>query len=202
MIATQAWMTGFPKRALCKDGTAVTLRPMAKGDEERVRRFFAALPKADRAFLRDDVTDPGVIARWFEHLDYQVRLPLMALDGDEVVGHALLDAARPSWSLHVAEIRLVVATSFQRRGLGTVLTHELVDLARRRGLDKVMAQMMDTQTSARHMFERIGFSVEAELKHHVKDLDGKKHSLVIMTCPLDAAWDRMEEVLQDSWRFE
>ena len=51
--------------------------------------------------------------------------------------------------------------------------------------------------AVRKMCERLGFQVEAELKNHVKDLDGKKHTLVMMTCSLDDAWHAMELLLQD-----
>jgi RimJ/RimL family protein N-acetyltransferase len=60
-----------------------------------------------------------------------------------------------------------------------------------------MASMMDSQKAARRMFERMGFRVEAELKDHVKDLDGKKHNLVLMSCMLEDAWEKMSELLQD-----
>ena len=81
--------------------------------------------------------------------------------------------------------------------MGTVLARELFDQAMARGYEKAMASMMDSQKAARRMFERMGFRVEAELKDHVKDLDGKKHNLVLMSCMLEDAWEKMSELLQD-----
>lgn len=121
----------------------------------------------------------------------------MALHGEQIVGHALLDGEQRSWSPHVAEIRVVVADAFKKRAVGTVLARELFDQAMARGYEKAMASMMDSQKAARRMFERMGFRVEAELKDHVKDLDGKKHNLVLMSCMLEDAWEKMSELLQD-----
>ena len=121
----------------------------------------------------------------------------MALHEDKVVGHALLDGEQRSWSPHVAEIRVVVAHDYKKRAIGTILAREIFDQAINRGFEKAVAKMMHTQVNARHMFERMGFQVEAELKDHVKDLDGTKHNLLIMSCALEDAWDKMEELLTD-----
>lgn len=193
----------YPKRVKCEGGLTLLVRPMKHDDFDRVRAFFAALPSADRLFLRDDVTRPEVLARWFANLDYAQKLPLMALDGDAVVGHALLDGEQRGWSRHVAEVRVVVADGYKKRSVGSLLARELFDIANSRGYEKVIARMMDTQTAAQKMFERMGFSVEARLSGHVKSLDGERHDLLIMTCKLDDAWARMEELLADisPWAF-
>lgn len=190
-------LTGYPKTIHCKDKTEIVVRPMVYDDLDRVRTFFSSLPRQDRLFLKDDVTRPEVFARWFAELDYERKLPLMAVSGDVVAGHALLDAAQARWSPHVAEIRVVVAPAFKKRAVGTILTRELFDQAATRGFEKVVAQMMDNQIAARKMFERIGFKVEAELEEHVKDLDGHKHTLVLMSAKLDDAWGKMQQMLED-----
>lgn len=186
----------YPRKVAIRDGE-VEVRPMVADDFDRVRVFFTNLPRADRLFLRHDVTRPEVFTRWFAKLDYGSKLPLMALQGDAVVGHALLDGEQQSWSPHVAEIRVVVADDFKKRAVGTVLAREIFDQAIARGYEKVIARMMNNQAAAKRMFERMGFAVEAELKDHVRDLDGKKHNLLIMSCALDDAWAKMEELLQD-----
>lgn len=186
----------YPKKVGIRDGEVV-VRPMHPDDFDAVRDFFGNLPREDRLFLRHDVTRPEVFTRWFSELDYARRLPLMALAGDRVVGHALLDGEQRSWSPHVAEVRVVVANDYKKRSVGTVLAREIFDQAIARGYEKVVARMMHNQGAARRMFERMGFQVEAELKDHVKDLDGTKHNLLIMSCPLEDAWDKMEELLQD-----
>ncbi len=197
MAKADTGMEKFPKKVKGEGGLTLTVRPMTHDDFDRVRAFFAALPSADRLFLRHDVTRPEVLARWFANLDYGQKLPLMALDGDKVVGHALLDGEQQGWSPHVAEVRVVVAQAYKQRSVGSLLARELFDIAIARGYEKIMARMMDTQPAAQKMFERMGFVVEARLAGHVKDLQGEQHDLLIMTCKLDDAWARMEELLAD-----
>ena len=187
----------YPKQVKCEGGLTLTVRPMTYEDFDRVRAFFSALPSVDRLFLRDDVTRPEVLARWFANIDHAQKLPLMALDGDKVVGHALLDGEQRGWSPHVAEVRVVVADGYKKRSVGSLLARELFDIAMARGYEKITARMMDTQAAAQKMFERMGFVVEARLSGHVKDLEGDRHDLLIMTCKLDDAWAKMEELLED-----
>ncbi|PIE05954.1 MAG: hypothetical protein CSA75_02100 [Sorangium cellulosum] len=186
----------YPKKVPIRDGQ-VEVRPMSQRDFDEVRLFFKSLPRKDRLFLRNDVTKPEVFTHWFSELDYSKKLPLMAFYENKVIGHALLDGEQRSWSPHVAEIRVVVSNEFKKRAVGTVLAREVFDQAIARGFEKAVAQTMDIQEPARRMFERMGFRVEAELKDHVKDLDGNKHNLLIMTCPLEDVWNKMEMLLQD-----
>ena len=186
----------YPKTVSIKNGT-VEVRPMTQDDFDIVRDFFTSLPKESRLFLRDDVTKPQVFTKWFANMDYGKKLPLLALTDGKLIGHALLDGQQGAWSPHVAEIRVVVAPQFAKRAVGTVLAREVFDQAMARGFKKAVAQLMDTQTGAKRMFERMGFTVEATLKDHVRDLDGNTHDLLIMTCGLDDVWAKMEELLQD-----
>jgi L-amino acid N-acyltransferase YncA len=181
----------------CKDGSEVQLRPMQPGDLEAVKRFFTGLPREDRLFLRYDVTDPKTFERWVAKIDDPRKLRLLAFSGGEVVAHGLLEPERYNWSPHVAEARVVVSEKCKRRSLGTLVLRELVDQASVRNFDKLSTHMMDSQVAARKMCERAGFSAEAELKGHVKDLDGRKHNLLIMSCYLDEAWHKMELLLAD-----
>lgn len=187
----------YPRTVHCKNGAEVQLRPMKPGDLAAVRQFFTSLPREDRLFLRYDVTDPKVFDRWVAELDNPRKLRLLAFDDGKVVGHALLEPERHNWSPHVAEARVVISSECKRRSLGTLLLRELVDQANVRNYDKLSTHMMDSQVAARKMCERAGFSTEAELKGHVKDLDGKKHNLLIMCCNLDEAWHKMEMLLED-----
>ncbi|MGI5864109.1 MAG: GNAT family N-acetyltransferase [Myxococcales bacterium] len=196
-MKTQQIHATYPKTVRCKDGHEVLLRPMQAGDLDAVRAFFGSLPRADRLFLRYDVTDASVFESWLPQLDNPRLLRLLAFRGDRVVGHALLEPERHNWSPHVAEARVVIAEDVKRHSLGTLLLRELVDQASVRNYDKLSTHMMDSQVAARKMCERAGFAVEAELKNHVRDLDGHKHNLIIMCCNLDEAWHKMELLLED-----
>ncbi len=188
-------ISGYPKDVTLRDGTAVRLRPMEAADAPALLTFFRALPEEDRAFLKDDVTQQEIIDRWVRELDYERVLPMLAFDGKRVVGDATLHRQRQGWSRHVGEIRCVVARKFRKKGLGTTLIGELYRNAVGMGLDRIVAQMMESQTGAIAAFEKLGFQREAVLKGHVRDIHGKKHSLVVMSNDITELWHRMDDLL-------
>lgn len=70
---------------------------------------------------------------------------------------------------------------FSKWGLGQTLTREVFAIALDMELEKLMAQMTVDQRGAINVFEGLGFRAEALLKDHVKDRDGKKHDIVILS---------------------
>ena len=47
----------YPKKITLDAGFEFTLRPMAQCDEDKLYRFFVALPEAARRYLRNDTVD-------------------------------------------------------------------------------------------------------------------------------------------------
>jgi ribosomal protein S18 acetylase RimI-like enzyme len=77
---------------------------------------------------------------------------LLATDGSEVVGHAMAaDSTGPDGG-RVADIGLVVADSWQNRGVGSAMLQGLADRAAERG---VSALVMDVLPENRRMLEMI-----------------------------------------------
>ena len=66
-------------------------------------------------------------------------------------------------------------------GLGRRLTEEAFALALSQGLEKMMAQMTLDQKGAISTFESLGFRPEALLRDHVKDRDGARHDLLVLS---------------------
>jgi len=188
----------YPKTKKLKDGTTVTLRPMAKSDEKALYEFFISLRPEDRLFLKDDVTDPKVIHEWAQHINYEKIIPILAFIDDKVVGDATLHRASHGWSQHVGEIRMVISPEYRRKGLGLILAKEIFLLAQYLGIEKVEAEMMDSQEGAIRVFETVGFKKEAQLKDYVKDLQERKHDLIIMTQDISKLWEYMDKMLLDA----
>ena len=132
-------LSEYPKEAALKDGREIILRPLANGDFDKLMAFFTALPAEDRMFLRHDVADPEVVGRWIEQMDYDRVIPLVSQDRDRIVANGTLHMSTHGWAAHVGAIRLMIARTHRRVGLGTLLLHELVGLAEQRGLEKLQA---------------------------------------------------------------
>ncbi|RMG60176.1 MAG: N-acetyltransferase [Deltaproteobacteria bacterium] len=182
----------YPKEVTLKDGTKVTLKPFERKDKEALYEFFVALPEEDRLYLKDDVTDPLVIEKWARELNYEKVFPILAWEGQRVVGDGTLHRNLGGWMRHVATIRIAIARDFQRRGLGSAIARELFFHALRTGVDKIVAEMMEIQVGAQKVFEKLGFVHEATLKNHVIDQIGVKHDLLIYTKDMVAFWEELK----------
>ena len=97
-----------------------------------------------------------------------------------MVGCGTLVRDPHSWSPHVDEMRMVVSLDVRGQGVGRSLSQETFALALGAGLEKLSVQMMVDQHSAIALFESLGFKAEALLRDHVRDVDGKKHDIVVL----------------------
>jgi len=173
-------LTVYPKKVRLQSGTSVTIRPMVKEDADRLYAFFARVPREDRLFLRDDVSIRDVIDSWTQELDYEKVLPLVAEVGGNIVGDATLHRRKFGWTSHVGKVRLVIDKDYRGKGLGTVLIEELIDIAKKAGLEQLVAELMSNQTGALSAFKRLGFEKEAVFFNYVKDQMGEARNLVVM----------------------
>jgi L-amino acid N-acyltransferase YncA len=172
---------GYPTVHLTEDGQQITIRPMVAGDEKGLLDFFRRIPQEDRFFLKEDVTSPQVIQRWAESLDYSRALPLLAIMDGKIVGDGTLHHRRAGARRHIGEVRVVVDPAYRNRGVGRGLLHNLVEVARDKGLEKLMFEVVaDTEEAARHTAQVLGFVPIAALPGHVKDYCGGRHDLIVM----------------------
>ncbi|MBU0640873.1 MAG: GNAT family N-acetyltransferase [Planctomycetes bacterium] len=188
----------YPKTVVLKDGTEIVIRSLARGDFEQLLDFFTALPEEDRVFLRDDVRDPELIHRWTEQLDLARVIPLVAYDDSELVGSASLHIMPHECMRHVGHVRLVTARSHRHKGLGALMTRELVALAEERALEKVQAHVIEDNLGAVRMFEKLGFKTVAVLEGMVKDRSWKTRNLAIMVNDVANLTQIMEQWIQES----
>jgi len=188
---------GYPKTLALKTGEEIQLKILDQGDKDALLAFFRELPAKDKLFLKEDVTKPEVVQRWLDGMDFATILPVIAWYDGKIVGDATLHMDNLGWSQHVGEIRVVVAADFQQKGLGKAMVKNLVSHAIDAGLDKISAMVMENQHSARKAFERLGFEKEAVLRGHVRDTQGNKQDLIILSNDVSYIWNKMEELVSD-----
>jgi GNAT superfamily N-acetyltransferase len=149
------------------DGAPIIVRPIRADDkallaaglgqlslESRQKRFLSAKPRFTAAELRYLTEIDGV-----DHVAY------VALRGDApgelmAVGRLVRDAQRP----HSAEVAVVVADGWQRRGAGALLGSLLATAARDRGVRWLTATMAADNVAAHRLFEHISTRL-----HHERD---------------------------------
>ena len=186
------------KTVALSDGREVVIRDMHPDDCERSFEFFAALPEDDRRYLRVDVTRREIVEVRTRDLDTGRVVRVVAVEGNAIVADGALELAGHGWGDNIAEIRIIVARSHQRLGLGTLLARELYFIAAERKVDRIVVRMMRPQRGARQIFKRLGFKDEFLIPEHVRDQDGRWQDLIIMRCNLEDLWTEMEGLLEGS----
>ena len=172
---------GYPTMYLTEDRLQMTIRPMVPADKDELLAFFRRIPPEDRFNLKEDVTDPTILKRWAETLDYRRVLPLLAIFEGHIVGDGTLHHRRAGARQHIGEVRVVVDPAYRNRGVGKGLLHKLIDIAGDKGLKQLMFEVIaDTEEVARHTAQALGFVPVALLPGHVLDARGTPHDVIIM----------------------
>jgi RimJ/RimL family protein N-acetyltransferase len=169
----------YPRRART-DAGEIEFRLMTRADEAAVLDFARKLPTHDLLFLPRNISEPKVLSAWINEIERGVITSLLAIKDGKVVGCGTLVRDPHSWSPHVGGIRMVVSLEVRGQGVGRALSQETFAFALGAGLEKLVAQMTVDQGAAIALFESLGFKAEALLRDHVRDVDGKKHDIVVL----------------------
>lgn len=180
-------------RTVTYENSEVVFRLMTPADEAAVLAFARTLPVHDLLFLRRDITQPKVLSAWARELEGGSITSLLATQGDDLLGCSAVVCDPHSWSPHVGELRVLLSPDLREKGLGRALIQESFIVALAQGLEKLTAQMTVDQQAAIAVFEGMGFRPEALLRDHVRDNDGRKHDIVILSHDVAEFQAKMEQ---------
>lgn len=143
-----------------KDGTKVFLRPVRPEDEDMYRAFFETVPANDlrlRFFAPVKAFSHAFLAR-LTQIDYARAFAIAAID--EASG-ALLGGVRLMMDadLTEGEYAILLGPAMKGRGLGWILMQNMIDHARRIGLDHVEGQVLAENAPMIAMCRALGFTV-------------------------------------------
>jgi L-amino acid N-acyltransferase YncA len=164
----------------------VSIRLMGPADKDSILLLARHLPPEHLLFLHSDITDPVQVDEWLKSIEDGVTVTLLAEPDGTLEGYASLHVSPVRWNRSIGEIAINVAPEWQSRGLGEALCAEIVTLAGILGLRKIIAQMIADHKSARALFERLGFRMQAFLPDWVEDREGRYRDLLLMVYDLRA----------------
>ena len=151
-----------------KDGRRLILRPILPEDEPLLAKFHGML--SDRTvfmrYLQPMMLSDRVIHERLAricHCDYDRDIVLVAEDPDGADGRSILAVSRLS-KLHgmddEARFSMLVADTFQGKGIGEQLTARILEVARGEHLRRVTATLTPDNIPMRRVFENLGFTLE------------------------------------------
>jgi acetyltransferase len=157
-----------------RDGREVTIRPIRPEDEPLILALHASHSEHTlrmRFFGLVKTLSRDSLIRLC-HLDYDREMALTAVL-TESGGPRLLGVAR--YYLHpetaIAEFAVVVSDAYQRQGLGRHLMQRLIDIARARGVQRLVGQVLIENTPMLQLLRSLGFSPPIPVEDQVVRLE-------------------------------
>jgi acetyltransferase len=163
-LAIRPYPVQYRDRAVLKDETTVTIRPIRPDDEKRLVAFHESLSERSVAMR---YYQPFALSQRTAHdrlhriaqADYDRVIPLIALTEDEqLVGIARLTRNRSLGTMdNTATFTLLIADAFQNRGLGTTLLRRLLTVAKAEGITRLEAEVLAENEPMQRICEQLGF---------------------------------------------
>ena len=174
----------YPKEITLREDSRAILRPMSPGDADGLWSFLRQLPEIDKSHFHEDVDRREVVERWEKSLDYDAALPILAIQGNRVVGTATLYRNRTGWKQRVGIVRILIASDFRHKGLGTAMIREIRHLGEKLALNYLLAEVIEEQQAAVRALERMGFEKAVVYRNYINDRKGDLHNLVVLLQPM------------------
>lgn len=155
-------------------GSPLEIRPVRPGDWARIWPFFRDIVAAGETYAYpDDLTPEQAEASWTPG---EPGRTVVAVDGDNVLGAALMQPNRPGRGAHVVTASFMVSPAARGRGVGRQLGEYALGWARDSGFRAMQFNaVVDTNTSAIRLWESLGFETIGVVP---EAFDSASHGLV------------------------
>jgi GNAT superfamily N-acetyltransferase len=144
-------------RALRPDDRADLIAAVARSSAQSLyRRFFA---------VKRDFSEPEI--EFFLNVDFVDHVALVAVVDESgrsvIAGGARYVVVQPG----KAEVAFAVVDQYQGQGLGAALMHHLATIARRAGLEELIAEVLPDNSSMLKVFEKSGLPLSIKREPQV-----------------------------------
>jgi RimJ/RimL family protein N-acetyltransferase len=162
------------------DGRKAALDWLKKEDIPEVVEVLNEVIKEDRyLFMNNPITDMERELEWFERATKEGMLYLTARIDGKFVGGASIHPQTDKHS-HVASYGIFVGKNHRNLGLGTPLTKEFVEIAKKHELEILQLSVYANNERAFHVYEKCGFRKAGRLTKGIKFLDGTYTDEILM----------------------
>lgn len=182
-------LSTYQKKSELKDGTKILFRPMVSKDQAALYEFFKGVDQEEARYLRDDVRSRLVIEKWAKNLDYDKTLPILAVKNGDIIADATINRRQYGWKWHLGTVRVYVHQDYRNLGLGHLIIEEMVDIAYKLGIEKLIVELPDVNTAAIQAFTKSGFYRAATIPNMVKDRTNMPVNVVVMIKDVKPAHD-------------
>ena len=147
-----------------RDGTLVLIRPICKDDGGQERAFIERLSPQSRKYrFLGQMTVSDDLVRRMTDIDYERDMAFIALRHDagekREIGVGRFCIAKDGES---CECAVAISDEWQHKGLGKLLMRHLIEVARQRGIKRMVSIDMAENVAMRNLAESLGFERKIE----------------------------------------
>jgi acyl-CoA synthetase (NDP forming)/GNAT superfamily N-acetyltransferase len=158
-----------PVDALAANGSIVHLRPMTAADTEAVRDLHTSVSARNR-YLRFFTENPESATSYADRLACRDpdrgQVVLLAEQNDQLAGVGCYEPGGPG----EAEVAFLIDDLHHGLGMGTLLLEHLAAVARERGVDRFLAEVLAENHGMLRVFADSGFARRSTMSGPITDL--------------------------------
>lgn len=148
-----------------RDRSHVVIRPITRLDKEAERQFIEQLPPESRRFrFLGQVAHPSEsLLEQLTDIDWQHEIAFVAVTQEDaherIVGVSRYSSDRDGLN---CECTVTVSESWQQKGLGTLLMKHLIEVARVKGMRRMIAIVSAENVQMNDLARHLGFHLRVD----------------------------------------
>lgn len=163
-LEAMPYPTELERCTVIGDGTEVLLRPIRPTDEEPMRAMFYSLSQESiyYRFFSVPKSMPHDRVMPLVNIDYDKDMALVATV-EEAAGEKIIAVGRyirSSKEDPLAEVAFLVRDEWQNRGMGRALLQNLIDIAKEKGIEGFVANVLPQNKSMLAVFHNAGYKLQ------------------------------------------
>ncbi|MEM9849400.1 MAG: GNAT family N-acetyltransferase [Bacteroidota bacterium] len=158
---TNTYPVQFIDPVVLKDGTIAQLRPIhpVDGQQAEYLRTRISAENLYNRFLGYIPTISEALVKRMTELDYSKEMAIVAEVKQEDKKEIIAVARLGSDGGNAAEFAIVIVDDWHGKGLGTILTDYMIEVAKVMKFDHVYALLFDSNTSMKRILEKRHFRI-------------------------------------------
>lgn len=146
-------------------------------DKEQLLSMVTSL-STDALLWSNPPYDEAKIDRWMSGT--KSGLSIVAIFENKIVGIAAIHQFTRPRERGIGDMMLYIHQDFHGVGLGTVMTENLLVLAKRKGLHRMGLEVVEDNDAAVRLYKKLGFEIEGTKRDAYYGADGKYHNMLVM----------------------
>lgn len=144
------------------------LRDLATGDVNALTKILNE-PEVSKYMSYPDSVSKIVVEDWLNSVTQNPNSILFIVEEEEKPIGCIRFERYGGKQYHVAKLRIWLSSSYHGRGLGKAALEEATKYARKVGIERIEAEVIENNTKAINLYKRMGFERQGLLKKRIKD---------------------------------